>query len=76
MNVVVDTLSCKTHLELASMMCHKWKMISDLNEFHLDLYESEEEAYLFTLSAQLELVKRVIEAQLDDDEVKFLLNEV
>ena len=74
-NVVV-TLSRKSHADLASLMCREWKMMSELGEFDLEMAEEDGSAVLFTLNAQPALVRRVIESQLDDDEVRFLLDDV
>ena len=75
-NVVVDALSQKSHAELASLMCRELQMMGDLSEFEFEVEENENGAFLFNLSAQPALVKRVIDAQLGDNEVRFLLDDV
>ena len=47
-----------------------------LSEVEFDVEETESGAFLFTISAEPTLVKKVIEAQLDDDKVRFLLDDV
>ena len=75
-NVVADALSPRNHAKLVSLMCKKWEMMGDLNEFNLKLSEKEDGVALFTLNAQPTLVKKVIEVQLDDEEARLILNEV
>jgi len=75
-NVVADALSRKSHAELAAMMCREWQMLGDLAEFEIDPEETESGAFLFQMSAEPALVRRVIDAQLGDDEVRFLLDDV
>ena len=75
-NVVADALSRRSHAELAAMMRREWQMLGDLAEFEIDSEETESGAFLFQMSAEPALVRRVIEAQLGDDEVRFLLDDV
>ena len=75
-NVVADALSRKSYAELASLMCREWHMLGDLLEFDLEVEDTTNGAFLFSMSAQLALVRKVIEAQLGDDEVRFLLDDV
>ena len=48
----------------------------DLAEFEFEAEEIKNGTFLFNLSMQPVLVKKVIEAQLRDDEVKFILDDV
>ena len=73
-NVVVDALSRKSYTELAALMCREWQMLGDLSVVDLETDESDSVAFLFTMSAQSALVRKVIEAQLDDLEVRFILD--
>ena len=75
-NVVADTLSRRSHAELAILMCQDWRMLGDLIEVEIDTEETESRALLFTMSAKPTLVRKVIEAQLGDDEVRFLLDDM
>ena len=50
--------------------------MGNLNEYELELVEEEDGAVLFAVSAQPVLLKRVIEAQLDDEETRLILNEI
>ena len=51
-------------------------MIDDLAEFDLEPYGDQDGAVLSAVNAQPELLQRVIEAQLDDDEARRILPEV
>ena len=51
-------------------------MMGDLDEFQFEAEETGNEAFLFNLLAQSALVKKVIEAQLGVDEIRFLLDEM
>ena len=75
-NVVADALSRKGHAGLASLMCREWEMMDELGEFDLELAEEDDGAVLFTLNAQPALVKKVTNAQLSDEEVRFILDDV
>ena len=75
-NVVADALSRKSHAELAAVMCREWQMLGDLSGFEVEYEESESGPFLFTMSAEPALVRKVIEAQLADDEVRFILDDV
>ena len=61
-NVVADALSRRSYAELASLMCREWQILDDLRAFGLEDDDSDTGAFLFTMSAQPALVKRVIEA--------------
>ena len=75
-NVVADALSRKSHAELAAIMCREWQMLGDLSGLEVEYEESESGPFLFTMSAEPALVWKVIEAQLADDEVRFILDDV
>ena len=75
-NVIADALSRKSYTKLATLMCREWKMLGDLSVVDLETDESDSGAFLFTMSAQPALVRKVIEAQLDDPEVRFILDDV
>ena len=51
-------------------------MMGDLSVVDLETDESDSGAFLFTMSAQPTLVRKVIEAQLDDPDVRFILDDV
>ena len=66
----------KSHAELAAIMCREWKMLADLSGLEAEYEEAELGPFLFTMSAELALVRKVIEAQLAYDEVQFILDDV
>ena len=49
---------------------HEWVIMDNLNEFGFELDVVDSGVFLFNLIVQPALVKKVIEAQLDDDEVR------
>ena len=51
-------------------------MLGDLSRFQLEDKDIASGAFLFNMTAQPVLVRKVIEAQLGDDEVQFLLDDV
>ncbi|KAL7234797.1 hypothetical protein ACSBR1_018286 [Camellia fascicularis] len=69
-NVMDDVLSRKSMSTLASIVVREWKMMSNINEFDLQLHESAKQTTKFTAIAQLTLVKRVVEAQQSDSKVE------
>ena len=75
-NVVADALSRRSHAEIASILCREQEMMDDLAEFYLELIDDVGSAVLSAVSAQLALLQRVIEAQLDDNEARQILHEV
>ena len=62
-NVVADALSCRSHLEVVSLLCREWEMLDDLAEFDLEPLEGLDSTVLSAVSAQPALLQRVIEAQ-------------
>ena len=75
-NVVADALSRRSYAELASLMCREWQILDDLRAFWLEDDDSDTEAFLFTMLTQPALVRRVIEAQLEDPEARLFLDDV
>ena len=75
-NVVADALSRKSHAELGFLMCREWEMMGELGEFDLEMAEEDGGAVLFKLNAQPVLVRKVIDAQLSNEEVRFILDDV
>ena len=51
-------------------------MMGDLNKFDHEIDEADGRTFLFNMSAQPALVKKMIEAQLDDNKVRFLIDKV
>ena len=51
-------------------------MLGDLTEFEFEPEETEGGAFVFQMLAEPALVRRVIEAQLGDDEVRSILDDV
>ena len=75
-NVVASALSRKSYAELAALMCQEWHMLDDLVGVEFDTEEIEFGAFLLNMSTEPTLVRKVIDAQLGDDEVRFLLDDV
>ena len=67
-NVVADALSRKTRASLSFLIAQDWEVVSLLNEFGLNLIDSEEQTFLFTLDVQPTLITRILEAQSSDPE--------
>ena len=68
-NVVADTLSRKSYAELAKLMCRDWHMLGDLADVEIDTEETATGAFVFNMSAEPTLVRKVIDAQMGDDEI-------
>ena len=75
-NVVTDALSRKSYAELAALMCREWHMLGDLADVGIDTEEAASGAFVFNMSTKPTLVRKVIDAQLGDNEVRFLLDDV
>ena len=57
-------------------MCREWQILDDLRAFGLEDDDSDTGAFLFTMSAEPALVRRVIEAQLEDPEARLFLDDI
>ena len=75
-NVVADALSRRSHAELAAMMCREWQMLGDLAGLDVEAEGTDSDGFLFTMTAEPALVRKVIETQLGDEEVRFILDDV
>ena len=51
-------------------------MLGDLVDVEVDTKETVSGVFVFNMSVELTLVRKVIDAQLGDDEVRFLLDDV
>ena len=74
--MVADALSIKSYAELAALMCREWHMLGDLAGVEVDTEEIASGAFLFNIFAEPTLVRKVIDAQLSDDKLRFILDEV
>ncbi|XP_059638665.1 uncharacterized protein LOC132280931 [Cornus florida] len=52
------------------MPIHRWKMLKELADLGLQMFEDASPVTLFSILAQPALVSRIIEAQLKDGEIK------
>ena len=68
-NVVVDALSRKTQDLMASLWVCRWKMLSSVSDFDLDVAEMGGRLALCNMVARPNLMQRVIDAQLLDAEL-------
>ena len=75
-NVVADALSWKSHAELAALMCREWQMLGNLTGLDVEAEGTDSDGFLFTMTAELALVRKLIETQLGDEEVRFILDDV
>ena len=57
-------------------MCREWQILDDLRAFGLEDEDSDTGAFLFSMAVEPALVRRVIEAQLEDPEARLFLDDV
>ena len=61
-NMVADALSRRSHAELTALMCREWQMLGDLAGLEVEAEGTDSDGYLFTMTAEPALVRKVIEA--------------
>ena len=61
-NVVADALSRKSYAELFALMCREWHILGDLADVEIDTEEIASGAFVFNMSAEPTLVRKVIDA--------------
>ena len=60
-NVGADALSWSSHEELAALMCREWLMLGDLAGLDIEAEGTDSDGFLFTMTVEPALVRKVIE---------------
>ena len=55
-NVIADAPTRKSHSSIASLVMYEWKMIGQIGECKVDLYESGDQASMCFIVVQLTLI--------------------
>ena len=75
-NVVADALSRKSFGNLAYMITTQPTLLEDLKKLDIEIVSHNEDAMLFTLTVEPTIIEKIKVAQMDDNRLRKLRDEV